>query len=452
MTDSTEVGSGRVRRVGLAAAGAGLAVAAGAAWLAALRVEPFGVWFYHFAWLGTLVALAGGLAWRTGRRPMTASLALSLLFWSAPLWYLFELLNLRLANWYYVFVPGDRPLRWAGTWLAFTTVLPALNLAYRWAAELLPAAGERRRRFRVRSLHRRAVAAAGVAFVALALWRPATFFPLVWGAVTLLLEPWNHGRDPGTSLLEDVARGRGDRIAALLVGGLSVGGLWELFNALATSRWIYTVPGLEGAKLFEMPLAGFLGFPVLALDAYVAYRALEGLGVAVRGWGSEGPGAAPLARPGRAAVAGAAALVFCGAVQVGVDRWTVDSVWPALEAVPGVDAAAARRLRSAGVDDLAELAARDSAALVAVGLEPPSAGRASRGAALTRLRGLGAANAAVLWAEGIRSVCELARAPEGEIARAVARARPSPLAGSPARVRVWLRAARGRCEGTGPTV
>ena len=29
--------------------------------------------------------------------------------------------------------------------------------------------------------------------------------------------------------------------------------LWELLNSVARAQWIYTVPGLEGAKLFEMP-------------------------------------------------------------------------------------------------------------------------------------------------------------------------------------------------------
>lgn len=464
MSAPEPAGSARVRRAGRAAVATGVAVVAATAWLSSRHVEPFGVWCYQFAWLGTLAALAGGLAWRTGRPPMAAPVALSLFFWSAPLWYLFELVNLRLANWYYVFVPADRPVRWLGVWLAFTTVLPALNLAYRWAIELGGRARPTRRLFRVRSGHRRAVGAAGVAFAALALWRPDTFYPLVWGALTLLLEPWNHRRDPETSLLEDVARGRWRRILALLVGGLFIGGLWELYNALATARWIYTVPGLEGAKLFEMPLPGFLGFPVLALDGYVAYRALEGLGLAARGWGEAAGGTAPdpaagprrrdaaVPRPGRTTVAAVAALLFCGAVQLGVDRWTVDSVWPELEAVPGVDAAAARRLRAAGVGDLAALAARDSAELASIGLEPSAAGAVARGAALTHLRGLGAANAVALRAAGIRSVCELARAPELRVSRAVAAARASPSAGAPARVRVWLRAARSRCDGAEPPV
>ena len=449
MTPSPEPASVRVRRVGRAAAAAGTALTVGTMWLASRGVAPFGVWCYHFAWLGTLTALAGGLAWRTGRRPMAVAVALSLFFWSAPFWYLFEAVNLRLANWYYVFVPAERPLRWAGMWLAFTTVLPALDLAYRWVRELSRPRAERRRLFRVGPVHRRLAGAAGVAFLALALWRPETFYALVWGAVTLLLEPWNHRRDPETSLLEDVARGRGDRIGALLVGGLCIGGLWELFNAFATARWIYTVPGLEGVKLFEMPLPGFLGFPVLALDGYVAYRALEHLGVAARGWGAATSREAEPPSPRRTAAAAAVALLLCGTIQAGVDHWTVDSVWPALEDVPGVDAPAARRLRAAGVRDLGELAALDSTALVAAGLQRASAGEVARGADLARLRGLGATNASILWAAGIRSVCGLSRTSAGRVARAVADARAAPRAGSPARVRVWLRAAGERCGGEG---
>lgn len=461
-------------RGGRAAVAGGLTLLAAATWLASVPLAPFGAWYYQFAWAGTLAALAGGLAWRTGRWPAGPRGALSLFFWSAPLWYLFEVVNFRLQNWYYVFVPEAPAVRWAGTFLAFTTVVPALYLAYLWCREVGLAETWGRPTFRVHGRHLAGSAAAGVGFVALALGWPEAFFPLVWGAVTLLLEPWNYARDPGGSLLGDLSRGRYARIARLLAGGAFIGVLWELYNSFAVARWIYTVPGLEEGKVFEMPVPGFLGFPVLALDAYVAYRALVSAGVAVPAWdegdppgapradrrretaatgggteGRDGPG--PGIRPVRAALAAAMAVAFCAAAQAGVDRWTVDSVRPALADLPGVPPGAAARLEAAGVRRVADLARRDSAGLAgAAELEVAGAGRAVRAAQLTTLRGMGAENAAALWSAGVRSVCDLAGAGEAEVARAIRAARDGPTAGKGARVRVWLRAAGERCgEGSG---
>ena len=445
----------------------GAATAVAAVGLASAGVEPFPTWLYHLAWYGTLVALWGGLARLEERPPVGAAEAASLLFWSAAFWYTYEHLNQRLANWYYVLVPASRPVRWIGTFVAFATVLPALRLGYAWMERWGVGEGWRRPRFQIRRVHLAAAAGGGATFLALALWQPRAFFPLVWGAVTLLLEPWNWSRDPGSSLLGDLSRGRYARIVRLLAGGLLIGLLWESFNWAAGARWIYTVPGLERLKLFEMPLPGFLGFPVLALDGYVAYRALAHLGVAAPGWdegdprpeevqgadrgeASGGPGARGRwgLAPGRAGVAGIVALLFCGAVQAGVDRWTVDSVQAPLEDLPGVTAEEAETIRRAGPDRPAELAAADSTELARrTGWFRGRAGEAVRAARLASLRGMGAAHASALWAAGVRSMCDLAGQPAEHVSAVVARASPRPRAGRAARVRVWLRAAREACAG-----
>lgn len=440
----------RVRRRGATAAVLGTAAAAGAGVLARMGVEPFPQWLYQIAWYGVLAAAAGALAWRDGEAPLTVRQAASLLFWSVPFWYLFEAANLRLANWYYVLVPADGPVRWVGSAVAFATVLPALHLAHRWISRTGLASGWRTPAFPVRTVHLAATAGLGGAFVGLSLWRPDLFFPLIWGALTLLVEPWNYRRAPASSLLGDLARGRPARPVRLLAGGLVVGLVWETLNASAGARWIYTVPGLEGAKLFEMPLPGYLGFPVLALDAFVAYRGLAHLGVAARAW-AEGDRGPETGAPGgllrrRTVLAAIAALALSAAAQAGVDRWTVDSVRPTLVDLPGVDAPAASALREAGVDGPRALAEADSARLAGAGrLSPETAGAAVRSARLAELRGLGAANAAALWSTGIRSVCDLAASGQVEVSDAVRRHREGRRAGHRPRVRVWLRAAREKC-------
>src|SRR5256714_11751297 len=71
-----------------------------------------------------------------------------------------------------------------------------------------------------------------------------------------------------------MARGAWGRIARLMTAGLVAGVLWESFNAMARGRWIYTVPFLEHWKIFEMPPAGFIGFPFFALEVWSLYHLL----------------------------------------------------------------------------------------------------------------------------------------------------------------------------------
>ena len=71
--------------------------------------------------------LEAAVASRGGRfflgRPAFLATALA---WSVPFWLLFELLNLRLENWYYVFLPRNAAARWLGIALSFATVIPAI--------------------------------------------------------------------------------------------------------------------------------------------------------------------------------------------------------------------------------------------------------------------------------------------------------------------------------------
>src|SRR2546426_980308 len=51
-----------------------------------------------------------------------------MLWWSAVIWFLFEALNFRLQDWYYVFLPDHRAERWLGITLSLATVVPAVLL------------------------------------------------------------------------------------------------------------------------------------------------------------------------------------------------------------------------------------------------------------------------------------------------------------------------------------
>jgi Domain of unknown function (DUF4332) len=421
----------------------------GAAIGLALRgIEPFATWLYQAAWYPTIALMAALVARREGRDPLTAKPlhALSLFAWSAVFWFFFELLNWRLADWYYVNVPDDRWARWIGISLAFATVLPAIFLA----ARLLESWGAlrvvRTTPMRVTATGLRLTTLAGVVFLVLPLVWPRWFFPLVWGATTLLAEPALYRRERRWSLIGDLERGEIGRICRLLIGGAGIGLLWELFNSVARSRWIYTVPGLDGLKVFEMPLLGFLGFPVFALECWSVFHLLACFGISTPEEATDRP-----VLLGRKVVTAAAGVAFAVFVLAGMEQYTISSTTPRLADLPGLPASVALRLEAAGESpyELAHEGASTLARRTGVGVD--EALRWIDGARLVTLRGIGTANARRLAQLGISDVAALARQDPDTL---VARLRH--LGGGAVRrrltiaeARIWINAARTASGRTG---
>ena len=229
-----------------------------------LLIEPIPGWYYTLAWWSYIVAVddvnrrLGGRSLLRYRFRHLAYLACASVLW----WTLFEIVNLRLGNWYYVMSPAGRPLRWASGVVAFATVLPGIvvtvtlieNLGWLRTVRVAPLVWTPRKT--------RRGAGPGRASVLLPLAWPDVFYPLIWGSAVFLLEPWNrdHAR---RSFLRDLEQGEAGPFVRTLLAGLVCGGLWELWNYWARTKWIYTVPGFEELKLFEMPVLGFLGVPAV---------------------------------------------------------------------------------------------------------------------------------------------------------------------------------------------
>lgn len=247
-----------------------------AASLAALRgQEPFATWYYPFAWISYILFVDGWVFRRRGESLLLSHPGrfLFLAAWSVALWLIFEAFNLRLENWSYFDLPGNRPLRWAGYFLAFATVVPGILET----ADLIDASNlVKETRVKPLGWRNRAgvwFAAAGAAMLLLSLLWPRFFFPLVWGGFFFLLEPVNE-RTGAASILADWRAGRARRFVILILAGLACGVLWEWWNAWARARWAYSVPGVGDSKLFAMPLLGYLGFPPFALEVFAMTAAV----------------------------------------------------------------------------------------------------------------------------------------------------------------------------------
>jgi hypothetical protein len=224
-------------------------------------------------WLGYVLLLDAWVERRDGSSPWTRSRRgfLALFALSIPLWWAFEAANEVLRNWEYVGVASFGPREYAA-WctLSFSTVVPAVLLSAEWARGW---AWIERRGSGPRVAPSPALLAASLALGAALLWCtlrfPRTCYPLLWVSGVFLLEPLVHARG-GRGLLSDLARGDWRPWLALWAGGLACGFFWELWNWRSFPKWIYHIPAsplpfVNGPKLFEMPLAGYLGYLPFAL-------------------------------------------------------------------------------------------------------------------------------------------------------------------------------------------
>ena len=166
-------------------------------------------------------------------------------------------------------------IRYLGYAWAFATIWPAIFET----AELVGALRDRRA-----PDDRRSIPAAvpldgfawvlvlvGAAMLALPIVYPSPWLAApVWLGFILLLDPIN-ARNGAESIRGDLRAGHPGRLINLLFAGLICGIVWECWNYWAHTKWIYSVPVPPDIKIFEMPLAGYLGFPAFAVECFVMY-------------------------------------------------------------------------------------------------------------------------------------------------------------------------------------
>jgi hypothetical protein len=262
---------------------------------------------FPLCWCGVLLALDGAARLRRGRSPLArpsdwlACGAARVLFWDA-----FELVDLRIKNWWYT---GVSPDPWAGALfgaLSFATVLPAVRLGLavlRWDEITVATAQEDPGPKPTLKKPARPVVLlllVGLLCLGLAIALPRYAFPFAWLFLWPLCEAAAalFPRGPGlSSPLE-----RRPVVLKLFALALPLGLLWESFNWRCPRGWVYTVPFFEHPKLFEMPLLGYLGYLPFSLEAGAALALLDRLRPHLRG--------------GR----GAAALLAVLAIHLAVDR------------------------------------------------------------------------------------------------------------------------------------
>jgi len=256
----------------------GLAVIA-ATVVASRLSEAVDLMRFPLAWWGIVLALDGAVRVRHGSSPfvrigdLVACAVASVAFWDA-----FELLNLRLHDWWYVGVPRNPLAGAAFSAISYATVLPAARLAL---ALVAPVPGGERTVAVAAPVQTGWMAAAGLAMLAAALAAPRIAFPFAWIFLWPLCEALlSRVQDatPGVaSPLQAWRAVRRDLVLRTLALGLPFGLAWESLNWGCARGWIYTVPHFERPKLFEMPVAGYLGYLPFLLECAAALALLERL-------------------------------------------------------------------------------------------------------------------------------------------------------------------------------
>src|SRR6187401_1655168 len=163
-------------------------------WLVA-KIEPFYSSIYCFLWWSYIFA-ADFAVWKLRGTSLLRDRPKEFLFlsaWSVPVWMLFEAVNLRIQNWYYVMAP------WSWSWgtlflfLAFGTVLPGIfetmELVVGLIERLWPRGTIAGRPFSLNLWNVRIQWGIGALMLVLLLAFPKDCFCLAWGFAFFLTEP-----------------------------------------------------------------------------------------------------------------------------------------------------------------------------------------------------------------------------------------------------------------------
>ncbi|OGO25970.1 MAG: hypothetical protein A2Y54_08155 [Chloroflexi bacterium RBG_16_51_16] len=244
-------------------------------------------WGFFPLWLGYCLAIDGVVFARTATSLLTRSQwkYVGLFLLSAPVWWLFEGLNLRTQNWIYIGAEQFSSLEYVfWTTLSFTTVMPAVfgtaelvgsTFIFRHNPKQIPNARGHGLVIRPDKPVTMGFFTLGwIMLILLMVW-PQVFFPFVWISVFFIIEPVNIWLG-NKSLTESTSQGDWRPIFALWLGVLMTAFFWEMWNYYSYPKWTYQVAWGDAFHLFEMPLLGYGGYLPFALELFALYHLFVG--------------------------------------------------------------------------------------------------------------------------------------------------------------------------------
>ena len=237
-------------------------------------------WGFFPMWLGYCLAMDALVFWRTGTSLFSRSWRkyVGLFLVSAPVWWIFEALNLRTQNWIYIGTEANTTLGYTfWTTLSFSTVIPAVfgSTEFVNSFDIVKRLG-RGPVIRPDNLTTISFFITGWLMLALLLIWPMIFFPVIWLSPYFILEPlniWIGNR----SLTDWTQNGDWRPVISLWLGVLLTAFFWEMWNFHSNPKWIYHVPWGDGYHIFEMPLLGYGGYLPFSLELFAMYHLIVSL-------------------------------------------------------------------------------------------------------------------------------------------------------------------------------
>lgn len=240
-----------------------------------LRIEPFAQWYFPIIWFG-YIFLIDSFVFKLRKESLISTRTkrfIFLLVLSAIVWWMFEYVGYVIQNWYYTGIEGFGSHFWVlvfGT-ISFSTVIPAVFETYDLIRTVhLFDHFKLKKRHKITKRFLFVMMGLGILFLLLPLIWPTYFYPLVWLAFFLILDPFNylHNQPSIISHLKD------RKLAipvSLFIAGTVCGFLWEFWNFWAIPQWHYTIPFVDFLRIFEMPLLGYLGYGPFAWELYAMF-------------------------------------------------------------------------------------------------------------------------------------------------------------------------------------
>ena len=197
---------------------------------------------------------------------------------SAPAWWLFELLNIRTANWIYVGKEFFTDFEYAAyATLSFSTVMPAvfetaeLISTFKWTDRF-----QKKKSFSKTSRKTKIIFTAGLICLVLILLLPDYFFYLNWLSIFLIIEPINIWMK-NKSLFDFLSEGNWKPFICLITGCIICGFFWEMWNYYSYPKWVYHLQLANFFHIFEMPVLGYLGYIPFSLELFAIYNLINGI-------------------------------------------------------------------------------------------------------------------------------------------------------------------------------
>ena len=237
-------------------------------------------------WLGYCLVVDGLVCWRKGNSLLTRNIGgYALLFLlSAPVWWLFEGLNLITANWHYLGKESFSPVQYfLLSSISFSTVIPAVFSSaeligtFRWSGNFQLKSHLRFPKSGYWKLH-----VIGWLMLILMILSPEWFFPFLWLSLFFIIDPLNAILG-NRSLFAELKMGQLHNWFSYGLGALLCGFFWELWNYHAFPKWIYTIPYLDFLHIFEMPLAGYGGYIPFGWELFAVHAFVTGIWLRLSG-------------------------------------------------------------------------------------------------------------------------------------------------------------------------